>query len=431
MIDLQKLRENPEDFCKSVKRKGVEINAEEILKLDDERKTLLQKVENARRAQNQASQKIASEKDAGEKSKLITEMKEVSDNLKENEKSLNEVSKDLKSRLIEIPNPPHASTPDGGEKDSAEIRKVGTIRNFEFKPKNHVEIGEACDLIDTKRGAKVSGSRFYYLKNEAVLLEFALAQYALEILLKKDFTPMITPSLVREEAMIGTGFFPADRFEVYEVNPSTEKNPEGDDLFLVGTSEVPLTMFHADEILEGKLPKRYVGWSTCYRREAGAYGKDTKGIFRVHQFDKLEMFSFCDPEKSWEEHDFLVSAQEEILQGLQLPYRAVNIAAGDLGAPAAKKIDLEVWIPSEKRYRELTSCSNCTDFQARRANVRFRGESGNEFVHTLNGTAVAMTRMLIAILENFQLQDGGVEIPEVLQKWMGGKIEIRNLKVES
>ncbi len=418
MIDLQKLRENPQEFQKALSRKNVEIDIDEIVEMDDERRELLQKVERARRTQNEASQKIAAA-DGSEKSKLIAEMKTVSDDLKKNEEQLNRLTKILDEKLLSIPNPPHESVPDGGEDDATEIRKVGEIRNFEFAPRDHVELGELCDLIDLKRGVKVSGSRFYYLKNEAVILEFALAQFALSILVKNGFTPMITPTLVREKAMTATGFFPNEKMNIYEVNPTTEKNPEGDDLFLVGTSEVPLTMFHGDEILEKGLPQRYVGWSTCYRREAGAYGRDTKGVFRVHQFDKMEMFSFCDPEKSWDEHKFLVSIQEQILKELKLPYRAVNIAAGDLGAPATKKIDLEVWIPSEKKYRELTSCSNCTDFQARRANIRFRGNSGTEFVHTLNGTAIAITRMLVAIFENYQLKNGSIEIPEVLRQWAG------------
>jgi seryl-tRNA synthetase len=426
MIDLNKLRDAPQDFYNSLKRKGVEVDVDELLELDDERKELLQKTEGLRRTQNEANQKIAAA-EGNEKSKLLEEMKKVSTDLKADEKDLTEVQNKLEALLMAIPNPPHESVPDGGEDDAKEIRKVGEVRNFEFPPLDHAKLGEICDLIDTKRGAKVSGSRFYYLKNEAVSMEFALANYALEILIAKNFTPMITPTLVREKAMEATGFFPNEKMNIYEVNPTTAENPEGDDLFLVGTSEVPLTMFHADEILEGELPKRYVGFSTCYRREAGAYGKDTKGIFRVHQFDKLEMFSFCDSAKSWEEHDFLVSCEEEILQGLKLPYRAVNIAAGDLGAPAAKKIDLEVWIPSERKYRELTSCSNCTDFQARRANIRFRGESGTEFVHTLNGTAIAMTRMLVAIFENYQLKNGSIEIPEVLRKWVGkGVIAAKN-----
>ena len=421
MIDLQKLRENPDEFTAAVRRKNCEIDLGEIIELDDERRELLGKVENLRRMQNEANQKIANA-DGATRSKLIGEMKTVASDLKKLEEQLARTQKSLDRKLLGVPNPPDASAPDGGEDEGAELRQVGEIRNFEFKPRDHAELGEICDLIDSKRGVKVSGSRFYYLKNEAVILEFALAQFALEILVKKGFTPMITPTLVREKAMVATGFFPNEKMNIYEVNPSSEANPDGDDLFLTGTSEVPLTMFHADEILEGELPRRFVGFSTCYRREAGAYGRDTKGIFRVHQFDKLEMFSFCEPGKSPEEHDFLVSVQEEILRELKLPFRAVNIAAGDLGAPAAKKIDLEVWIPSERTFRELTSCSNCTDFQARRARIRFRGTNGIEFVHTLNGTAIAMTRMLVAIFENYQLENGGIEIPEVLRKWVGKNV---------
>ncbi len=426
MIDLKALRIDPQTIYSALKRKGVDIDVDELLELDDQRKEYLQKTETLRRTQNEASQKIAAEKDAGKKSKMIAEMKEVSDDLKIYDEKLNLAQKSLNEKLLTVPNPPHESAPDGGEEDALEIRKVGEPKNFTWKPKDHEELGATLDLIDTKRGAKVSGSRFYFLKNEAVLLEFALAQYVLEKLITKGFTPMTVPTLVRESAMIGTGFFPAERFEVYEVNPTTKDNPEGDDLFLIGTSEVPLTMYHADEILEGKLPKRYVGFSTCYRREAGSYGKDTKGIFRVHQFDKLEMFSFCEPSKSWEEHEYLLSCEEEILTGLGLPYRVVNIAAGDLGAPAAKKYDCEVWIPSQRQYRELTSCSNCTDYQARRANIRVKGETGNEYIHTLNGTACAMTRMLVAILENYQNKDGSVTIPEVLVPWVRKeKIEVK------
>ncbi len=426
MIDLKALRIDPQTIYSALKRKGVDIDVDELLELDDQRKEYLQKTETLRRTQNEASQKIAAEKDAGKKSKMIAEMKEVSDDLKIYDEKLNLAQKSLNEKLLTVPNPPHESAPDGGEEDALEVRKVGEPKNFTWKPKDHEELGATLDLIDTKRGAKVSGSRFYFLKNEAVLLEFALAQYVLEKLITKGFTPMTVPTLVRESAMIGTGFFPAERFEVYEVNPTTKDNPEGDDLFLIGTSEVPLTMYHADEILEGKLPKRYVGFSTCYRREAGSYGKDTKGIFRVHQFDKLEMFSFCEPSKSWEEHEYLLSCEEEILTGLGLPYRVVNIAAGDLGAPAAKKYDCEVWIPSQRQYRELTSCSNCTDYQARRANIRVKGETGNEYIHTLNGTACAMTRMLVAILENYQNKDGSVTIPEVLVPWVRKeKIEVK------
>jgi len=421
MIDFQKLRENPGEFTAAVRRKNCEIDLGEIIKLDDERRELLGKVENLRRTQNEANQKIASA-NSTVRSKLIGEMKTVASDLKKFEEQLTRTQNSLDRKLLGVPNPPDASAPDGGEDEGAELRQVGEIRNFEFRPRNHAELGEICDLIDSKRGVKVSGSRFYFLKNEAVNLEFALAQFTLEILQKKGFTPMITPTLVHEKAMVATGFFPNEKMNIYEVNPSSETNLDGDDLFLIGTSEVPLTMFHANEILEGELPQRFVGWSTCYRREAGAYGRDAKGIFRVHQFDKLEMFSFCDPAKSLEEHDFLVSVQEKILRELKLPFRAVNIAAGDLGAPAAKKIDLEVWIPSEQKFRELTSCSNCTDFQARRAKIRFRNKNGIKFIHTLNGTAIAITRMLVAIFENYQLENGAIEIPEVLRKWVGKNV---------
>ena len=419
MIDLRALRDDPQKFHSALKRKGVNIDVDELLELDNSRKDFLQKVEALHRTQNDSNQKIANEQDPNKKSRLIAEMKTIAENSKILEEKLARIKKLLEKKILAVPNPPHESSPDGGEKDSIKIKKVGTVRNFEFRPRDHAELGELLDIIDTRRGAKVSGSRFYFLKNEAVFLESALTQFVLETLILKGFTPMITPTLVRENAMIGTGFFPAEREQVYAVNPSSEINPDGDDLFLVGTSEVPLTMFHADEILENKLPQRYAGISTCYRREAGSYGKDTKGIFRVHQFNKIEMFSFCPPNQSWKEHEFLLSCEEEILTKLGLPYRVVNIAAGDLGAPAAKKYDCEVWIPSELRYREITSCSNCTDFQARRANIRFRGENGNEFLHTLNGTACAMTRMLIAILENYQNENGSVTIPEVLQKQIG------------
>ncbi|MFH1375716.1 MAG: serine--tRNA ligase [Patescibacteria group bacterium] len=422
MLDLNALRSDPQAFYSALKRKGQEIDVDELLELDDERKEYLQKAEALRRTQNEANQRIAGEKDSAKKSKLIAEMKEVSDKLKVTEGKLARVKKSLDEKLLAVPNPPHESAPDGGAEDAEVLRKHGKQTKFDFKTQDHATLGIITDIIDTARGAKVSGSRFYYLKNEAVQLEFALLQYGMEILREKGFTLMTTPTLVREQAMIGTGFFPAERFEIYEVNPSSAENPEGDDLFLIGTSEVPLTMYHANEILEGELPKRYAGFSTCYRREAGAYGKDTKGIFRVHQFDKLEMFSFCEPDKSWKEHDFLLSCQEEIVKGLGLPYRVVNIAAGDLGAPAAKKYDIEVWLPSEKKYRELTSCSNCTDYQARRANVRYRGKEGNGFVHTLNGTAAAIPRMLIAIMENYQLSSGSIEIPEVLRKWTGNGV---------
>ncbi|HVL91324.1 MAG TPA: serine--tRNA ligase, partial [Actinomycetota bacterium] len=275
-----------------------------------------------------------------------------------------------------------------------------------------LQIGETLDMIDVERGARTSGSRFAYIKGQLALLEFALVRYAMGTLVDKGFTPVVPPVLVRREAMEGTGFLPTDEAQIYKL-------PE-DDLYLVGTSEVPLAALHQDEYLPVEaLPLRYAGFSTCFRREAGTYGKDTRGIFRVHQFDKVEMFSFTTPEQSWEEHEFLLSVEEGILKELQIPYRVMNIAAGDLGQPAAKKYDVEAWMPGQAAYREVTSCSNCTDYQARRLNCRIKTESGPQFVHTLNGTAIAVGRMLIAIMENNQREDGSVHVPHVLVPYAG------------
>jgi seryl-tRNA synthetase len=313
--------------------------------------------------------------------------------------------------LLEIPNIPLPGVPDGGEEDSVVLRHVGTPPEFDFAVKDHLDLGIALDMIDMERGAKVSGSRFAYLKGDLVLLQFALVRYGLDIIGAKGFRPVIPPVLVREEAMFGTGFFPTDRAQVYET-------VDGD--CLVGTSEVPLAAMHMQEFLEAeKLPLRYAGYSSCFRREAGAAGRDTRGILRVHQFDKLEMFSFCLPEQSAFEHELILSAEEEILQGLGIPYRVVNIAAGDLGAPAAQKFDCEAWMPGQQQYREVTSCSNCTDYQARRLDCRYRTEKGPRFVHTLNGTGIAVGRTLIAIMENYQRADGTIAVPKVLQPLLG------------
>lgn len=422
MLDLKTLRTDFAAISAALTKKGFTGDLAELLQLDDDRRADLQVVEGLRRRQNEENQRIAAASPA-EKSKLIEDMKGVASELKVASERLARTEKVLTEKLLGVPNPPHESVPEGGEDDFVVVKTVGEPRQFAFPPRDHAELGTALDLIDTARGAKVSGSRFYYLKNDAVLLEFALVQFILTKLIARGFTPMLTPTLVREAAMVGTGFFPADRNEIYHVNPKTAADPEGDDLYLAGTSEVPLTMYHSDEILDVSTPRRYVGFSTCYRREAGTYGKDTKGIFRVHQFDKLEMFSFCNPENSWEEHELIRSLEEEILTELGLPFRVINIAGGDLGMPAAKKYDCEVFLPSEGRYRELTSCSNCTDYQARRANVRYRTTDGaTAFVHTLNGTACAMTRMLVAILENYQEADGSVRVPDVLQKYIGKKL---------
>jgi seryl-tRNA synthetase len=317
----------------------------------------------------------------------------------------------LKDMLLEIPNIPLDDVPDGGEENSVVLREVGERPVFDFEPKDHLELGGALDVIDMERAAKASGSRFAYLKGDLVLLQFALVRFGLEVVQRRGFRPVVPPVLVREEAMYGTGFFPTDRQQVYQTV---------DGECLVGTSEVPLAALHMQEILAGStLPVRYAGYSTCFRREAGAAGKDTRGILRVHQFDKLEMFSFCLPEQSPTEHELILSVEEEILQTLGIPYRVVNIAAGDLGAPAAKKYDCEAWMPGQQRYREVTSCSNCTDYQARRLECRYRSQKGPRFVHTLNGTAIAIGRTIIAIMENYQRADGSVAVPPVLVPFMG------------
>ncbi|NNC43608.1 MAG: serine--tRNA ligase, partial [Acidimicrobiia bacterium] len=300
-----------------------------------------------------------------------------------------------------------------GEEDNVEISRFGDPTSFDFEPKDHLELG--AGIIDTERGAKVSGARFGYLLGDAVFMEFALVRFALDRLSAAGFTPVVPPVLVREEALFGTGFFPDDDNQVYQI--------PADDLYLVGTSEVPLAAYHGDEILaEADLPLRYAGFSTCFRREAGAAGRDTRGILRVHQFDKVEMFSFCDPDKSWEEHEFLFSQEESLIQELGIPYRVVNVCTGDLGASAAKKYDVEAWMPAQQKFREITSCSNTTDYQARRLKVRFKGEKGNQLVHTLNGTAVAVGRMLIAIMENNQRADGTVAVPEALVPYTGFEV---------
>ncbi len=417
MIDLKHLRENQAWYEKAFAKKMATVDIPHVLKLDAEYKDLLVKVEEKRSEKNKVSKLIPTYKDTERQTK-IAEMKALDLKLKDFEEHLNKLFVQLKEATDTIPNPPHDSVPEGkDETESKVVRTVGKIPKFSFKPKDHIELGEALDLIETEAATKTSGARFYYLKNEAVLLEFALWNWLLQKYVEKGFTPVTVPMLVKEQMMYATGFFPADRNEIYTVNPGE------DNLYLVGTSEVPLAGLHMFEPLPAEqLPKRYIGFSSCFRREAGSYGKDTKGILRVHQFDKMEMFSFCHPDKSWEEHEFLLSIEEEILSDLGLPYHVLNICGGDLGNPAAKKYDCEVWIPTQEKYRELTSCSNCTDYQARRGGIRYKDDQGTHFAHTLNGTATAFTRMLIAILENYQKEDGSVEVPKVLQKGMGMKV---------
>jgi seryl-tRNA synthetase len=413
MLDVKMVRTNPDEVRRALQRRGDPTSSlDEFLAVEERRRQLLTEVESRRAERKRASDEIAGVKKAGgDADQAIAAMRALGDQIKEHEAALAETEERLNVMLLELPNLVLPDVPDGGEEDSVVLRTVGTPREFDFEPKDHLDLGLALDLIDMERAAKVSGSRFVYLKGDLVMLQFALVNYALTVIQSKGFRPVIPPVLVREEAMYGTGFFPTDRAQVYET-------VDGD--CLVGTSEVPLAAMHMEEFLdEAAFPIRYAGYSTCFRREAGAAGRDTRGILRVHQFDKVEMFSFCSPEQSAAEHLVILSAEEEILQGLGIPYQVVNIAAGDLGAPAAQKFDCEAWLPGQQRYRELTSCSNCTDYQARRLNTRFRTENGPRFVHTLNGTGVAVGRTLIAIMENYQQADGSIVVPDVLRPMMG------------
>ena len=415
MIDLRQLRAAPDAFRAALSRKRYDAaDFDRVLDLDASLRRLKKEIEELRARRNAASRRIP-ELDGGERETALAEMKALAARLKREEPELREAEEILRAALVLIPNPPDPSAPDGdSEEDSVILRHVGEPREFDFTPRDHVEIGEARDWIDIKRATRTSGTRFAYLKGEIVDLQFALIRFALDTLARKAFRPVVPPILVREAAMYGTGFFPADRNEIYKV--------ENEDGYLIGTSEVSLAALHMGETLDaGDLPLRYAGFSTCLRREAGSYGKDTRGIFRVHQFDKVEMFSFCSPEESAAEHDLLLSIEEELLAALELPYRVVNVCSGDLGTPAAKKYDLEAWLPGQKTYRELTSCSNCTDFQARRLAVRGRAGGGSVLVHTLNGTAIAIGRTLIALLENHQQADGTIAVPGVLRSYLGDR----------
>ena len=382
-----------------------------MLELDARRRELLPEVEGLRAERNEASDAIgAAKREGGDASEAIERMRGVSARIKELEGELETVDADRDDLAARIPNPPDPEAPDGEtDEDAVVLREVGEPAEFGFDVRDHLDLGRDLGLIDTEKAAAASGSRFAYLKGGLVLVELALIRYAVEVIGEEGFEPIVPPVLVREEALYGTGYFPGEREMIYEVT--------ADELFLVGTSEVTLAALHAGEILEAdQLPIRYGGISTCFRREAGAAGKDTRGIFRVHQFDKVEMFSFVEPSQSEEEHERLLSIEERILAGLEIPFRVVDIAAGDLGAPAARKFDCEAWIPSQGRYRELTSTSNTTDYQARRLECRFRPAGGGspEPVHTLNGTATAVGRTLLAIMENHQQEDGTIAVPQAL-----------------
>jgi seryl-tRNA synthetase len=412
VLDVRAIREDPDPFRKGLARRNLADAVDLILALDERRRQLTVRVEELRAEQNRSSKAIG-RAEGEDKQRLIGEVARVSAEVKELEPQLEQVEADLSDLLARTPNVPHESAPDGfTDEDAVEVRRHGEPPTYEFEPRDHVALGEALGVLDVERGVRTSGSRFVYLLGDIVQVQFALVRHALDILTVRGFVPVIPPVLVREDAMFGSGFLPTDEVNIYVTSP--------DELYLVGTSEVSLAAFHAGEILdEADLPIRYAGYSTCFRREAGTYGKDMGGMFRVHQFDKVEMFSFARPEDSWDEHEFLVGIEEEIVGNLELPYRIVNVAAGDLGGAAAKKYDLEVWLPGQDRYRELTSCSNYTDYGARRGQTRIRRSSGEvEVLHTLNGTATAIGRTLIAILENNQRADGGVALPGALHAYL-------------
>ena len=411
MIDPQLLKTNIEAIEENIRKRDLNIDLDKLKLLDESRRALKFESEKLRAEQKKLGKEIAS---ASEKEKviLLEKAEKISDKVKSLSEETQQKDEEFFDAWIKIPNIVNSSSPVGKtDEDNKEIKKVGEPKNIK-NPMTHLEIGENLGLIDVERASKISGSRFSYLFGDLVKIQFNLVSYTLNKLSEKGFNPTIPPVLVRENALFGTGFFPDDSDQVYEV--------QNDDLFLVGTSEVSLAALHTDEIIDMKnLPLRYAGYSTCFRREAGTYGKDTSGIFRVHQFDKVEMFSFCDPEKSNEEHEHILAIEEEILKDLEIPYRVVDVCTGDLGASAAKKYDIEAWIPSQQKYREVTSCSNTTDFQARRLNMRTKNEDGNTILHTLNGTALAVGRILIALLENNQQSDGSVTFSDDLGKILG------------
>jgi len=411
MLDIKFIRQNPEKVKKGCRKKQVKVDITRVLIVDQEKRKYQKTLEELRAKQRRLS---------FETPLPLKKLTGIKNEIKKIEPRVKEKEQELKNLLLQIPNLPFDNVPEGkDEKENVVIKEWGGKPKFDFKTKDYLELAEKLDLIDVKRAAKISGTRFGILKKEAVFLKFALRNFASEILIKEGFIPIDPPVMIRPEIMQAMGYVERGRDEIYYL--------KDDNLCLIGTAEQALGPIHADEILEEKqLPKRYIAFTPCFRREAGSYGKDTKGIFRVHQFDKIEMFSFSHPQKSQKEHQFLLSCEEKLMQALKIPYRVVQICTGDLGDPAAAKYDIEAWLPGQGCYRETHSTSNCTDFQARRLNIRYKEKSGKlSFVYTLNGTAFAIGRILIAIFENYQQKDGSIKIPEVLQKYLGRKKVIR------
>ena len=415
MIDIKFLRENPDVVRASQKGRGEDVAiVDKVLASDDAKRLAITEFEQLRAQQNVLSKSVGAAS-GDEKAALLANSKELADKVKAADAKRAELEATANSLAMVISNILDPEAPIGGEEDFVIIEHVGTPRDFSaagFEPKDHVELGKLLGAIDTERGAKVSGSRSYYLTGVGALLEFALVNYAISSATKAGFIPVIPPVLVKPAAMEGTGFLGQAAENVYHL--------EKDDYYLVGTSEVPLAAFHMDEVLDGaKLPLRYAGYSSCFRREAGSYGKDTRGIIRVHQFDKVEMFSFCKPEEAQQEHQRLLQWEKDFLNAMEIPYRVIDVASGDLGSSANRKFDIEAWIPTQGAYREVTSTSNCTEFQGRRLNIRYKDSEGTKAIATLNGTLVAIPRMIVAILENHQNADGTVNVPAALQPFLG------------
>lgn len=407
MLDIRFIRENPSLVQKASVAKGVKVNIDHLLEIDRKFRELSSEVQKLREERNRLA-----------KEKNIEKGKELKIKLEKEENALRAIEEELDIELIKVPNPAKADVKIGTDESGNEVlRKEGTPPKFNFKPKDHLELGVDLDIIDVERASKISGTRFYFLKSEAVLLEFALKQFAFETLISEGFIPVLPPVLIKKDVMKGLGYMEAGGDEEMYIF-------DKDELVLVGTSEQSIVPMHRDEVFDAnKLPLRYVGFSTCFRREAGSYGKDTKGILRAHQFDKVEMVSYVAEGDDDKEHEYLLSLEEKFLKALEIPYQVVKMCTGDLGFPAARKYDLEGWLPSQEKYRELTSTSTTTDFQSRRLNIKVREKDKTTFVSVLNGTAFS-TRPIIAILENFQNEDGSVDIPKVLQKYMGGRTKI-------
>ena len=413
MIDLKTLRENPDAIRHSQKVRGEDVAVvDQLIEADALSKAALSEFETIRAEQNALSKLVGAAK-GDEKTALLENAKELANKVKAADAKRSELEAKTREYLLKISNLIDLDAPVGGEEDFKVIEEVGKPRDFKgegFEPKDHVELGKLLKAIDTERGAKVAGSRSYYLTGPGAMLEFALVNYAISSAVKAGFIPVIPPVLVNPAAMEGTGFLGQAAENVYHL--------EEDDVYLVGTSEVPLAAYHMDEIVEN-LPIRYAGYSSCFRREAGTYGKDTRGIIRVHQFDKVEMFSFVKPDEAKAEHLRLLEWEKDFLKAMEIPFRVIDVASGDLGSSAIRKFDCEAWIPTQDAYREVTSTSNCTEFQARRLNIRYRDDSGTKPVATLNGTLVAVPRMIVAILENHQNQDGSVNVPKALRPFLG------------